>query len=204
MAEISKATQVRYGKLADIVPYPLRKSLPQSEFLDRLAYVETLQVKAMREPDGEIAARYNKLARQVMYARPRADVAQEAAGLRKKAVAMGRGLPAETVLKRAEDLIKDNPPAPRRDATIRKADAKNMMPVYSAAGELLGVCDPLKVSRLAPPPQPSAGDDQAAAGDQRNLGTAKVPASAETPAAGTPDDVAKQRQLRGVFVNRRP
>lgn len=211
MARITKAEQAIIPNVQLMMPETLLKSLDQDEVSDRVHHARELMAKAAAAEDPTIKRAWSQRAGAVLRApKPRDQIEKQVADLRTKAKLSWSPVSAAHLRDEAERILAANPIAPRRQqqlrAALQKAAAEGQVAVYDADGNLVGTCDPEKVTRLVSAPKPTAGDDQAAADGQRNLGTAKQPPAAETPAANTPadiDDVAKARRLRGVVVTRR-
>lgn len=208
MAKITKAEQSLIPNVELMISKQVLETIDQDEVADRVHYAKQLINKANAVEDSTLRRSWNSLAGAVLQMpNRREEVLKQVEDLRVRAKMSWNAVSAAGLRDQADRLLETHPVAPRRQESLRKAlkaaaDA-GMMAVHDKDGNLVGVVDPTKVTRLAPPPQPSAGDDQAAAAGQRDLGTAKNPPAAETPAADTPaaDDVAKQR-LRGIVVRR--
>ncbi|GAA2034614.1 hypothetical protein GCM10009839_38930 [Catenulispora yoronensis] len=205
MARITKGEQALIPNVGLMMSDSLIKSLTQDELSDRVHYASTLMAKARITDDPTLRRSYSNLASAVLRAPESRDETERHAGdLLTKARLTFSPVDAARLRDQAQKLLDDNPVAPRRQdrlrKALRKAAADGQVAVYDKDGNLVGVCDPGKITELIQPPQPSANDDQAAVG-QRDMGTAKAPPAAETPAAGTPDEVAKRR-LSGIVVRR--
>jgi len=207
MARVTRAEQALVPNLQVIMPEPLVKSLTQDELSDRAHYASTLMAKARATDDPTLKKSYSALAGAVLRSpEAREETERRVEDLRLKAQLTFSKVDAARLRDQAQKILDENPIAPRRQQAMRKALRKaadaGQMAVYDKDGSLVGVCDPEKVVHLIQPPQPSAGDDQAAAAGPRDMGTAKTPPAAETPAANTPDDVTKQRRTLGVMTRR--
>lgn len=206
MARITKAEQSLIPNVSLFLNGELLQTLDQDEVADRVYYAKQLMTKAAATTDPTLKQSWNKLAGAVLQApKPREQIEKQVEDLRTKARLSWNAVAAAGLRDEADRVLAANPIAPRRQQALRKALRKaadsGQIAVYDANGNLVGTCDPEKVTRLIPPPQPSAGDDQAAAAGQRDMGTAKNPPAAETPAADTPDEITKQRRT-GVLIRR--
>jgi hypothetical protein len=144
LAQITKAIATGHRLEASLIPPNVLKSIDQSELFDRLAYARELTAKARTSRDPVLGRGYGKLARAVLQARPRAEVARQSADLIAKASARPLGAQAAALRRQAEQLLEEHPAAPRREesAPVMKALAEDddLIPVFNAAGQLLGVC----------------------------------------------------------------
>jgi hypothetical protein len=67
-----------------------------------------------------------------------------------KAAAMPEGFRANMIREHARQLLEDHPVAPRRGAAVRKAKAEDEpVPVFDAAGNLVGICDAADITPVA-------------------------------------------------------
>jgi hypothetical protein len=179
-----------------LVPHEVRKSITAAELNDRIIEAGRLSKKAsdltLRKEDREEA---RARAQQVMRAAPRSETERLVAAKVVKAAQLGNSPQADMLRRQAQDLLDQNPPAPRRDAAVRKAEADKeemLVPVFDEAGTLIGICDaeditPLDGQQTGTPPPPA--EDPAAA-------PAQPPAQAGQP-------VAKRSGLQVVVQDQR-
>ena len=131
----------------------IRKSLSQAEIEDRLVYATQLGAQASNpalSPGQRQEARSR--AQQVMTAAPRAVTEQQVADKIAKATRLGNSPQADDLRRQAQQILEENPPAPRRGATVRKAKAAaedEPIPVFDADGNLVGICDAADVTPVA-------------------------------------------------------
>jgi hypothetical protein len=156
MAVITQGiAESKHHLAARLIPADVLASLPQAELHDRVQHAEALARRAQAATDPVLRRGYAAVAKAVLAARPRAEVEREAAQLRVRAAAMPHSQRAAELRARAERLIEDNPPAPRRAETAAVAIAKakagdaRMVAVFNQAGELIGVCDPAEIQPVA-------------------------------------------------------
>jgi hypothetical protein len=191
MADIV-AIRKAYGLAASAIPDDILKSIDETEVLDRFAYNRQLTEQANSAAPRERATLLQQ-ARAVMSAQPRAVTEREVKAAVAKAAEIGNGLHADAVRRKANVLLEQQPPAPRRGASatasrlITKASTKargsedgkpEMVAVFDAKGNLVGMCGPADLT-----PVQSAGAPAA------NEATPAQPA-AQAPAPGQ-DQVAK-------------
>lgn len=153
MATISKAVQEAHRFTAALIPADVIKAIPQDELLDRLVYAEDLARRAANAQDATIRKGYSAIAKAVLAAPPRAQVAAEVAELHARAAGLGPyDHRAADLRRQAEHLIEQNPPAPRREDVVPVAKARAGRPaatvVYDAAGHVLGLCDQARIRPL--------------------------------------------------------
>lgn len=181
-----------------LVPDEVRKSITPAELNDRVLEADRLSKKAAdlnlgKEDREEARAR----AQQVMRAAPRAETERLVAAKVAKAAQLGNSPQADMLRRQAQDLLKQNPPAPRRDAAVRKAEADiaEMVPVFDQNGQLIGIADPgditpVRGSKTNPTPEENAQDEQTAENVAKATGMVAV-----YDAAGRPY-LTYQRQIR--------
>lgn len=135
-----------HGMRAHLVPTQIRQRLSQRELEARLAFAEDLSTRAATCGDRVLASCYTQVAKAALIALPPAEVARQARDLRAKAAMMGRGGPADSLRRQADDLEAANP-APPKQAVVRKAgdlvssDQTSLVALYDCNGELYGVAD---------------------------------------------------------------
>ncbi len=140
MAQITKSIHAQHRLMANLLPPSTLAKISQSELEDRLAHVAELTVKADRATDHVVAGCYRSVAKAALAARPRDEVEQEVRALRARAELLGPGH-GDIHLRRADELLTQNPVAPRR-TSVRKAQAgTSLVPVYDCNGKLTGVVD---------------------------------------------------------------
>lgn len=207
MARITKSEQALIPNIQVLMPETLVKSLDQDEVSDRVHYARELMTKAAAATDPTLKQSWSKLAGAVLRApKRRTEIEKQVEDLRIKAKLSWSPVSAAQLRDEADRVLAANPTAPRRQEglrkALRKAAVEGMTAVYDADGNLVGVCDPAKITGLIQSLKPAAKGDPAPAG-QTELGTPKQPASASTPAANTPADVTKAApRLRGIVVRR--
>lgn len=161
MAQITKAVAAEHRLEVSLIPEHVLKSIDQAELFDRLAYSGELTAKAKASPDAVLRRGYGRLARAVLQARPRAEVARESAALIAKAAGAPLDHQSAALRRKAELLLEEHPPAPRRDEAVPVAKAMAASPgrrlVYDASGCVLGLVDPAKLRSLPPAPRRRAG-----------------------------------------------
>ena len=154
MAQITKAIAEHHRFTAQLVPEQVRKGLDQEEFLDRIVHAEDLSRRAGSATDPVLRRGYATVAKAVLAARPRADVEREVAALHARAAGMpAASSSAEALRRKAESLLAEHPPAPRRGEVAAQAVAKavaagggdELTPLYDATGRLVGVCPASKI-----------------------------------------------------------
>jgi hypothetical protein len=139
--------------LLSLVPEAVRKGSPD-ELADRMAHAAELTRLSRAEPNAQVRKGYELTAQAVLRARPRAVVAQERATLIAKARQLGPSSPeADRLTHQAEQLLDDEPPAPRRaqPETITKA-LGNIPPglqvaVFDSRGRFAGGVYPSQIAR---------------------------------------------------------
>jgi hypothetical protein len=152
MAQITKAIRDAYGFTADLIPHDILKSIDDAELRDRLVHVTELVRKSKTDRDPDLRKGYGRLARAVLEARPRAVVGREASQLIAKAAGCPNMRQADALRRQAEELLAEQPPAPRREdhpaVEVAKATAGSGTVVicYDSAGRPVGVCDPAKIT----------------------------------------------------------
>ncbi len=123
--------------------------------------------KAQSTSDSTLKWGYNARARAIMRAQPRETTQREHDTLIAKAAQMPPGAPAETLRRKAAELLEANPPAQRRadspavakamriakSARVAKAAAEadmadDLTPIYSADGQLTGVVSAAEIIPL--------------------------------------------------------
>ena len=136
------------------IPDDIRKSLSQAELNDRLVYAAPL---AARVADPALSPRRRMDAKaealQVMKAAPRAITEQLVAEKVAKAALLGDSPQADALRRQARQILDENPPAPRRAATVRKAKAvpEDELPVvvFDGDGNCIGIVDPDDIQPVA-------------------------------------------------------
>jgi hypothetical protein len=164
-----------------LVPEDVRKSITPAELNDRVIEAARLSKRAadltLRKEDREEA---RSRAQQVMRAAPRAETERLVAEKISKAAQLGDSAQAGMLRRQARDLLDQNPPAPRRDAAVRKAEAvadEMPVPVFDADGNLLGVVDQDDITLVA-----GSGGGSKAAQVPGGTGAAGAAAAAQDPA----------------------
>lgn len=212
MAKITKSEQALVPGVEKLISKQLLDILDQDEVADRAHYAAQLMAKAAATDDPTIRKSWSVQAGAVLrMPKRREEIEKRVADLRTKARLSENWnkVSAAGLRDQADRVLADNPIAPRRQqalrAQLRKAADAGQMAIYDADGNLVGVVDPAKVTRLINPKTQAAAEKDAEPGPagQSELGTPKTPASAETPAAaGMPDEVAKRRRTIGVVTRR--
>ena len=174
-----------------LVPDEVRKSITAGELNDRVLEAGRLSRKAadltLSTEDRQSA---KARAQQVMRAAPRADTERTVATKIAKAAQLGDSPQADMLRRQAQDLLDQNPPAPRRGASVRKAKEDDPVPVFDQDGNLIGICDPDDITPIG-----GAGGQPAAAPPP-----AQDPAAqAQAPPAG--QQVAKNSGLKVVVLD---
>jgi hypothetical protein len=193
MARITKAEQSLIPTIGLLAGRQLLERLSQDELSDRVHYAHDLMAKAAATKDPTIKQGYNRLAGAVLQAPMlRDDAENQARDLLTKAQ-LTRAVPiADQLRAQAQRLLEDNPVAPRRQQAVRRALQKaaneGQVAVYDAAGNLVGTCDPAKITQLIDPKTINGtGDTQT---PQAGPGAAAKAMSAGAEASG-------QKQLGG-------
>jgi Cobalamin synthesis G C-terminus len=166
VAQINKAIRAGHGFNADLIPADILKSIDQAELLDRLVHVTELVRKSRAAGDPVLRKGYSTLAKAVLTAQPRARTEAQVADRIAKAAGLGHTGQADALRREAQDLLERHPTAPRRaDAAAvakAKADEPDMVAVFDAGGNLIGICPRAKLQPVtgadAPKPPSSAAD----------------------------------------------
>ena len=212
MAEITKAMEYAYGRLPYLVPNEVRKRIGSDELLDRLVYASVLMKTG-----------FSAAASAVLGAPPREETEQLVKSIERKLAgwdAAGAWHQAEQTRRRLAEVRAQQPIAPRRSDRLTKAEKDGeLMPVYSASGELIGLVKPAAVTQIADPAalakdamvedgQGDAEDDDAAVDAARELprylGPQHPPSPAGQSALGQRGQVAKAARPRyNAVIQRR-
>lgn len=209
MAQITTQIRKSYGMIPSLIPPDVLKKISQEELLDRLVEARKLTERARAASSPTISKGLGEMARDLLTAAPREETAREVKALLTKAARVDDPVTAQSLRARAARLEADNPAAPRRlppqpVRAVRKTKEDPPVPVYTADGDLVGLVDPDKITRISPMAAPGAApaekDAAATLAAEKPLGTPKQPPSAQTPAAvGESDAVAKQRRAAAQF-----
>lgn len=97
---------------ASMVPDTVRAVISKEELTDRVVYAEQLAMQARDATDRTIARGYADLAAAVLKAAPRDEVARRHQQLIERADNMQPGDARDRVLREADQLLADHPPAP--------------------------------------------------------------------------------------------
>jgi len=218
VAEITRAMEYAYGRLPYMVPNEIRRQIGSDELLDRLVYSTSLMKRAEQERDRTAKAGFSAAASAVLTAPPREETAQLVKSLELKIErwdAYGNWGQGEQARRQLAEVQARQPMAPVRADRMTKAEkSSDLVPVYDAAGNLVGLTKPASIT----PVTSGAGMEKDAIAEDddpevaralaagRPLGTPKDPASAEIPAAaGMPGEVAKARRPQyNVMIRRGP
>ena len=147
VAQISKSVQAVHGILPHLIAPATVAKISQDELLDRLAFVQELNGQADLAANYVLAGCYRSVAKAALTALPRAEVEQRDRNLRAKAALLGSG-PGDLLLQQADELLAQNPVAPRR-AAVRKAQAVPcLVPLYDSTGQLYGVADEADITPM--------------------------------------------------------
>jgi hypothetical protein len=219
MARITKAEQAVMPDVSRLIPADLVAKLSQDELNDRVHYARACLKKSAVQDNPTLERGYRLLAGAVLRtSEPRDEVEKHYRDLVTKAGLTQSSVISGQLLDSARQYLEQHPIAPRRNEQVRaqlaKAAADGQLGVWDKDGNLLGTCDPSKVTPLVSasggqqPTEKDAQDDDPAVGQAiaatRPLGTPKEPASAETPAAaGMPDEVVKARPAPRYHVIKR-
>jgi hypothetical protein len=205
MAEVTPQLRRAYGFMPDLVPNHVLKNIDQSELLDRLVCAASSLAKAEDSRDKTLATGFKRHATAVLTAPPReAVLAQHRAKIQKAAQfeAQSSYVQAERLRRAAATLLAESPVAPERMSRLTKAEANSgLIPVFDAAGNLVGLAKPAAITPVADMPDLAKDAADAETVDEildqpvQMLGTPKDPADAEIPATmGMPGEVAKAMQ----------
>ena len=129
-----------------LIPEEIRKSISTAELNDRIVEMARLSGQATDpalSPTLRQAARLRSQG--VARAQPRQATERQHQALIAKAAEVRNPWQADAIRREASRLIEeDHPVAPRRAAPVRKAAAPKAdpVPVFDAAGNLIGICDP--------------------------------------------------------------
>jgi hypothetical protein len=162
---------IRKAAAAGIVPVAVLGQIGDDELRDRYAYARQLTEQANRTGGREGAALIQK-ARAVMVAQPRAATERAVRETVAKASALGNTGQADALRRKANELLEQHPPAPRRGASaaasrlIAKASTKasgsdsepKMVAVFDASGNLVGVVDPADLTPVQSAPAQAANE----------------------------------------------
>ena len=178
MAQITKAIASEHRLVANLVPTEVLKQIDQAELYDRIIHAEDLGRRSRGATDVTLRKGYAQLAKAVLSARPRAEVARQSAEL----VAKAAGLPpasrqASALRYEAQQLLEQHPAAPRRaehrDVAVAKAkaaDADHLTVVYDPAGQPIGLVDPSKIQPVTVRTAKDVKEDVQKAGKGRRPG----------------------------------
>ena len=161
MATITKSEQSLVPHIGLVVGTALLSRLSQDELSDRAHYVAELQAKAAAAGEPVLKQAYGRLAGAVLQEpMPRDEVLKHVGDMNTKADLMPDGPPARQLRAAAETYLDEHPVAPKRQqrvrAMLRKAADAGQVAVYDADGNLVGTCDPQKITRLVPAKAPDA------------------------------------------------
>lgn len=162
---------IRKAAAAGIVPDTVLSQISDDELRDRYAYARQLTEQANRT-NGREGARLIQKARAVMVAQPRATTERDVRETVAKASALGNTGHADALRRKANELLEQHPPAPRRGASaaasrlIAKASTKasgsdgepKMVAVFDASGNLVGVVDPADLTPVQSAGAPAANE----------------------------------------------
>jgi hypothetical protein len=148
-------TAIRKGLASGLIPDTVLKQIDDQEVLDRLARAGKLNQEA-DATSGTARRDLLQQARAVMQAQPRAVTEREVQAAVAKASGLGNGHQADALRRRANELLEQHPPAPRRQAAraarpvpVAKAGRARKPPVrlvYDRAGRMCCV-DPARISQ---------------------------------------------------------
>lgn len=225
MAEITRAMEYAYGRLPYLVPNEVRKRIGSDELLDRLVYVSALMKRAEQERDRTAKAGFSAAASAVLGAPPREETEQLVKGIERKIAhcdATGSWFQGEQARRQLAEVRARQPMAPQRAARLTKAEKDGeLMPVYDAAGNLVGLVKPGVVTQIADPAavakdalvedalvEDEAEDDDEAVDAARELprylGPQHPPSPAGQSAVGQRGQVAKAARPRyNAMIQRR-
>lgn len=181
--------------LVSQVPEQVRKSISTGELNDRLVEAARLSVQA-RDPalSAELRKAASLRAQAVLRAQPRAATRAQHSALVAKAAVVPPAQ-AAALRRKADRLIEEeHPVAP--DRAVRKAKAaadEKPVPVFDAAGNLIGIVDPADIT-------PVAGTGGGAAG---KTAPAPAPAPAAAPVAKSGQVVVYDQWRRRYVTDRR-
>jgi len=162
------------------VPEEVRKSVTSAELNDRVAEASRLSDMANSAPGAAQRQELKERAQRIISAAPRAATERLVADKIAKAAQLGSSVQADMLRRQAQDWLDQNPPAPRRGAAVRKAEAgPDITPVFNADGQLIGIVDTDKITLVS-------GRGQAAAERMAD------------PAAAPPDAGAGQQVSKAV------
>jgi hypothetical protein len=130
---------IRKGLASGSIPDTILKQIDDQEVLDRLAESGRC-VQEANGTSGAARARLLQQARAVMQAPPRVVTEREVREIVAKAAAIGNGLQADALRRRATELLERHPPAPRRAVT----------PVQTASRANAGAAAILKAATATP------------------------------------------------------
>lgn len=197
MARITKAEQALIPNVGLFVSGDVLQRLTQDELSDRVHYARQLMTKAAATRDPDIKKGYNRLAGAVLQApRTREETEHQAEDLLTKAALTPAAPIAEQLRAQALRFLEANPVAPRRQQAVRqalrKAADEGQVAVYDKDGNLVGTCNPAKITRLVQVKAPDAPADAQAP---------QEPAAAPAPA---PVAKAQANARRTIAVLTRP
>jgi hypothetical protein len=130
---------IRKGLASGSIPDTILKQIDDQEVLDRLAYAGELIQKA-NGASGTARRDLIQRARAVMQAQPRALTEREVKAAVAKSATLGNGLQADAARRRANELLEQNSPAPRRWDRTADDQARDAGPV--SAGGTTGIGAP--------------------------------------------------------------
>jgi hypothetical protein len=145
MAVITKSIAAEHRLVANLIPVDVLKMLDQSELLDRLVYAQELTQRSRSASDITVRKGYAKLAQAMLRAQPRSQTERQSATLIAKAAAAPNSQ-ADALRRKAQELLEQHPPAPRRgeSAAVMKAKAAgggdDLFVCFDQAGNVIGVC----------------------------------------------------------------
>lgn len=184
MARITKAEQAVMPDVSRLIPADLVAKLSQDELNDRVHCARANLAKAAAQTDPTLKRGYSQLAGAVLRTNePRDEIERHYRDLVTKAALTHSSVISSQLMDAAQRYITEHPIAPRRNEAVRaqltKAAADGQLGVWDKDGNLLGTCDPSKVTMLVSASDGAAamekdtagGDSDAAAGLRRYLGT---------------------------------
>jgi hypothetical protein len=156
VAQITKSIQAQHGLVANLVPEGVLKQIDQTELLDRVIYAEELGQRSRNATDPTLRNGYASLAQAVLRANPRAQVARQSAELMARAATLSHTSQADEFRRKAQELLEEHPPAPRRAESSEAAQAMRIAKeqggeddltlIYTADGQPCGVVSASKIT----------------------------------------------------------
>ena len=219
--------QIRKAAAAGLITGGILGQISDEELRDRFAYSAELAQQADRAT-GRERARLIEKSRAVMQAPPREVTEREVQAMITKAATLGNGHAADALRRRANALLEDHPPAPRRQAapartaagrsvTVAKSGTRPAVRlVYDRAGRACAV-EPSRIKGRIAKAASGKADGQVAVFDQAGnlvgicdadditrVQGADAPASNEPAQPGQADGQAEVAKARRRAAPRRP